>query len=279
MLRPDALLRGRLGVEVVVFVAFRNRDSFNSLHILPLVVHHDAAEASDYAPQRDKQSGRPRWTFVAVVVPHVEAQDYLKEGVPDVHPDDKVHLPGFRWRRMHTSGRRVGYLLNWYGNRRVLGVYILRRSIGRKFVRTLETVPPAVDAGQASNTSLPPLHSTKSPPSPPVQVAKSPRSEAKASDAEQGVENLRIHLDPFPSRRIDVVAGRFTHCRRSIAEEQEEHAAPGDNVETIDGDEESGGGKVPFPERFQSYGGSSCPGNLWGWDIAIGILGMLEHGR
>ena len=81
-----------------------------------------------------------------------------------------------------------------------------------------------------------------------VQVAEAPGDEAEARDAEERVENLRGDLDPDASRGVDVAAGRMAHCGSGVAEEEEEHAAPGDYVEEVDCYEEAlrGGTKVSF---------------------------------
>ena len=74
-----------------------------------------------------------------------------------------------------------------------------------------------MDAGESSNAYQLFLRASKPPMGPPVQITKSPWSEAKASDAEECVQDLGINLDPFPARGVNVVTGRNAHRRRSIA--------------------------------------------------------------
>jgi hypothetical protein len=52
---------------------------------------------------------------------------------------------------------------------------------------------------------------------PPIEITKPPWGEAKASDAEERIQYLRINLDPFPAWGVDVVTGRDAHGRCSIA--------------------------------------------------------------
>lgn len=72
-----------------------------------------------------------------------------------------------------------------------------------------------------------------------VEIAEAPGDEAEAGDAEEGVEDLRVDLDPDAARRVDVVAGGVAHGGRGVAEEEEEHAAPGYHVEAVDYHEEA----------------------------------------
>ena len=61
---------------------------------------------------------------------------------------------------------------------------------------------------------------------------------------EKGVKDLRVYFDPDAPRRVEVVAVfnameafRVAHVLAAAADEkEEEHAAPGDDVEAIDGD-------------------------------------------
>ena len=73
----------------------------------------------------------------------------------------------------------------------------------------------------------------------PVEISKTPWDQAKPSDAEKGVEDLGVDLDPYAPRRVDVVAVWSAHGRSSIAEKQEQHATPGHHVKAVYGDAES----------------------------------------
>ena len=53
--------------------------------------------------------------------------------------------------------------------------------------------------------------------------------------------------------------GGIAHGGRGVAEQEEEHAAPGDDVEAVEDDEEAEGRE-----------GGLGPGVLWGWDVVVG---------
>lgn len=72
-----------------------------------------------------------------------------------------------------------------------------------------------------------------------VEVAEAPWDEAEAGDAEEGVEDLRVDLDPDAARGVYGVAAGLAHCGRGVDEEEEQHAAPGDYVEHVDCDAEA----------------------------------------
>lgn len=91
-----------------------------------------------------------------------------------------------------------------------------------------------------------PLRSVFPPPHTPLeqepQIPEAPRDEPEPGDAEERVEDLRIDFDPDAAGGVDVVAGGDAHCGGGVAEEEEEHAAPGDDVEHVDCYEEALGG-------------------------------------
>ena len=67
-------------------------------------------------------------------------------------------------------------------------------------------------------------------------------------------------------------ARRETHVFVAAAdEEEEEHAAPGDNVEAVEHNEEPEGGESEFPEAFQTDQGSFTPGMFWWEFVAIRV--------
>jgi hypothetical protein len=95
-----------------------------------------------------------------------------------------------------------------------------------------------VYASKSSDADALALRTSKPPVCPPIKIAESPRSKTETSDTEERVEDLRINLDPNPARRVDVITSGCAHRWGGIAEEQEEHTAPSDNVKTIDRDQE-----------------------------------------
>jgi hypothetical protein len=101
------------------------------------------------------------------------------------------------------------------------------------FLRTRQTEPPIVNASKTPYSDLLTRRSAYPPPTPPVQVAEAPWSKTKASNAEERVQDLRIVFDPLPSRRVDVVASGSAHGRCCVAKQEEEHATPCDNVQTV----------------------------------------------
>lgn len=106
-----------------------------------------------------------------------------------------------------------------------------------------------MDACEATNTGLilsPPILQQV------VQIPEAPWDEPQPSDAEQGVEDLRVDLEPFLRGAVDVAAAWVAHGRGGADQDEEEHAAPGDDVEAVDGDEEAEGRNDEFAECFQS---------------------------
>lgn len=119
----------------------------------------------------------------------------------------------------------------------------------------------------------------------PVEVAEAPGGEAEAGDAEEGVEDLRVDFHPDAAGGLDVVAGRRAHCGGGVAEEEEEHAAPGDDVEAVEGDEEAREREEPRPEGFEADDGGGRPGEFGRGDVSVGVLegvslrGLLAEGE
>lgn len=70
----------------------------------------------------------------------------------------------------------------------------------------------------------------------------------------------------------------LAHGGRGVEEEQEEHAAPGDDVEAVEGDEEAGGREEPFPEGSEANERGCRPGEFGGWGVAVGIGGEGVEG-
>lgn len=246
------------------------------LDVLALDEHHDASEPRDDAAEGDKRARGPRRALVPIVVVHVIAQHDLEEGVPAVHPDDVVHLPRLGGRRAVRSGWGIGCLLGGDGDGRVVFVHVGGARGGRELLGAGQAEPALVDTGEASDTDLGAVLSADAPPGPPVEIAEAPRGQAEAGDAEEGVEDLRVDLDPDAARGLEVIAGRGAHGRRSIAQQQEQHSTPGDNIEAVEGDEEAGGGKEPFPEAFEADDGGLLPGNFGRRDITVGVLVKLD---
>ena len=44
----------------------------------------------------------------------------------------------------------------------------------------------------------------------------------------------------------------MTHCRCCVDKEEEEHPAPGNNIETVNSYDEAEGGNEEFPKGFKS---------------------------
>lgn len=81
--------------------------------------------------------------------------------------------------------------------------------VGRQVLRARKSEPASVDAGESPESHLvlldTELHQI-------IQIPESPRDSAETRNAEQGIQDLRVDLNPYPTRGVDVVAGRFTHC-------------------------------------------------------------------
>ena len=67
---------------------------------------------------------------------------------------------------------------------------------------------------------------------------------------------------------LGVVDRGVAHSGTSVAEEEEEHTTPGNDVEAVERDQEAEGGAEPFPEGFESNGGGCCPREFGWWDVA-----------
>jgi len=88
---------------------------------------------------------------------------------------------------------------------------------------------------------------------------------------------LRVNFDPDAAWGVDIVA--FFHAVRAgwvahkfltaANEEKEEHAAPGDDVEAVEDDEEAQGCEGKFPEGFKADFGGFAPG-VFGWEFVAG---------
>lgn len=77
------------------------------------------------------------------------------------------------------------------------------------------------------------------PPQQEPEVAEAPRDQPEAGHAEERVEDLGVDFDPDAARRVECVAGGCAHCGCGIAEEEEQHAAPADDVEHVECEEEA----------------------------------------
>ena len=94
---------------------------------------------------------------------------------------------------------------------------------------------------------------------------------AQASDAEQGIEDLTVDLEPYLGWTVDVAAAGVAHRGRGADEDQEQHAAPRDDVEAVDGDEEAEGRDDEFTECFESDL-DRFPGAVFGGElVAVGV--------
>ena len=104
-----------------------------------------------------------------------------------------------------------------------------------------------------------------------IEVAEAPRDQSQSRNAEQGVENLRVDFQPFLSSTGVVVVGWVGQRWGSVTQDEEKHATPRNNVQAVDGDEESGGGQEELPEADETNLGGVPFRVLWGELIAIGI--------
>lgn len=104
-----------------------------------------------------------------------------------------------------------------------------------------------------------------------VEVTEAPRDEPETSYTEQGVEDLRVDLEPDFRSAVVIVIRWMCHCRSGMAQDEEEHASPRHDVQTVDGDEESDGGEKISPKSTE---GDRCglPFGVLGWElVAVGI--------
>lgn len=95
------------------------------------------------------------------------------------------------------------------------------------------------------------------PPQQEPEVAEAPRDQPEAGHAEERVEDLGVDFDPDAARRVECVAGRCAHCGCGVAEEQEQHAAPADDVEHVECEEEALR-KGVLARAYMGGGGTGC---------------------
>lgn len=111
-------------------------------------------------------------------------------------------------------------------------------------------------------------------PSPPQQiipVAKAPGDQAESRDAEQRIEDLRRDLEPDLGAGIDGVVGRVGHGGRGMDEDQEEHAAPRYDVQSVQREQEAKGRDNELGESAQGDS-SSLFLVVFGWElVAVSI--------
>ena len=145
----------------------------------------------------------------------------------------------------------------------------------RKVLATREAEPGRMNAGKAPECVFA-LADAKL--EQVVEIAKAPRYETEASDAEEGIEDLRVNFDPDAARGVDVIAvftgvkvRRVAHWCGGIAKEEEEHAAPGNDIETVKHNEEAKRCDAELSEGFEADKGSFAPGVFWGKRVAIWI--------
>ena len=112
-----------------------------------------------------------------------------------------------------------------------------------------------------------------------VQVAEAPGDEAEAGDAEESIKDLGVDFDPDAARRVEIVAVfdavqafGVAHILTAAADkEQEQHPTPGNNVETVDGDQKTEGRDEKLPKPFEANEGGFAPGVLWREFVAVGV--------
>ena len=156
--------------------------------------------------------------------------------------------------------------------------------------RARQAEPATIDTGEAPQGVV---LAPEAPLEEVVEVAEAPGDEAEAGDAEEGVEDLGVDLDPDAARGVEVVAvfdavqvRRVAHVFAAAADEQqEEHAAPGDDVEAVDGDQEAERRDEEFPKAFEADERRFAPGvfrgelvAVWVDAFGIGALGWRRGG-
>ncbi|KAG7141547.1 hypothetical protein HYQ46_007815 [Verticillium longisporum] len=141
--------------------------------------------------------------------------------------------------------------------------------VARELLRAGQAKPRAVGGGEAAQGQgvVGEVVLDKAP-----GVASALGRQAKGHDAEEGVQNLGVDLYPYAARRVDVVASRVAHGGRGVAEQQEDHAAPRHNVETVDYDDDfdqrhvaQPGGRRLHHGRWWSSRGRWSAGLNYGW--------------
>lgn len=150
----------------------------------------------------------------------------------------------------------------------LLVVHGRRTKVFGELVGSGKTVPGAVDARQ---TAMIELAAAQSPAHEIIEITRPPWKEPEGCYAEQAVEDLRVDFDPLLSRTAVVLAVGMAHCRRGFEQHKEDHGAPTDNVEAIDGQNEPERREDEFPECSQADHGGLRPCVFLGESVAIGI--------
>lgn len=111
-----------------------------------------------------------------------------------------------------------------------------RAEIVGELVAPGKSIPRSIDACKTTMVVVIP---TPSPSHQVVEVSRSPGEKAKCSDTEESVQDLGIDFNPnLPCGRIIFTVG-VTHGGSSFEKNEEDHGTPGNDVETVYGDEES----------------------------------------
>ena len=91
-----------------------------------------------------------------------------------------------------------------------------------------------------------------------IEITETPRDKAKSSNTEKRIEDLRVDLDPYTARRVEIITVfdamqvfRVAHELAAASDEQKEkHATPCNNIKAIDNNEKTEWCDEKFPEGF-----------------------------
>lgn len=96
--------------QIANLVRLRNGNAFDLLDFLAFKEAHQSSDTRHDTTQGNKGTGAPTGTVEPVETPHDTRKNGLKDGVPDVHPDDKVEFPYLGGRCSDTCERYFGCL-------------------------------------------------------------------------------------------------------------------------------------------------------------------------
>lgn len=183
----------------------------------------------------------------------------MEKGIPHGGPDEEVHHPQFRRRGSDAREGYVGRLGYWL--RQGPDVTQVARFVCRGIERlaTWQPKPPTMPGGEFTQR----VQSTRrAPPDEVEEITGAPGEQAESRDAEERREDLAVDFNPDATWGVEVVAVvhpdavalHEAHFRRGAADQEEEdHGAPCDYIQTVECDEDAKG-------RFKE-GAISAKGN------------------
>lgn len=141
-----------------------------------------------------------------------------------------------------------------------------------QLVRTGQTEPAPIVACQATEVVV---LSEDAPLDQVVEVAEPPWNQPETCNAEQGIQNLTVDLDPDLPSAVVVIAAGMAHRGSGVENDEEDHRAPGYHIEAVYCKYEAEGGQKESPEGLEADQGRLPPGMLRGKSVAVRVCACL----